>query len=178
MTRTAPCTRCDELVVLPGVGPAAYLDIDAILAAAAESGATAIHPGYGFLSENADFARACRKAEIVFVGPAPETLELFGDKGRARRLAQEQEVPVLPGTTGPTSEREMAEFLAAQSAPVTRKAVAGGRRPRHQGGPVGCGITGGVRAVPDRGGGRLRDRGSVRRAAAHRRAASGGPTGR
>ncbi|MEU1983129.1 carboxyl transferase domain-containing protein [Nocardia sp. NPDC019395] len=118
--------RCDELLVLPGTGPAAYLDIDALVAAAAESGATAIHPGYGFLSESQDFARACRKAEITFVGPAAETLELFGDKGRARRLAMDHEVPVLPGTTGPTSLAEMTDFLADRNAPVMVKALAGG----------------------------------------------------
>ncbi|MGW0177881.1 carboxyl transferase domain-containing protein [Nocardia sp. NPDC003345] len=118
--------RCDELVVLPGTGPAAYLDIAAILTAAAESGAEAIHPGYGFLSESPAFARACREAEIVFVGPSAETLELFGDKGRARQLAVEAGVPVLPGTTGPTTPEEAATFLAAQRAPVMIKALTGG----------------------------------------------------
>ncbi|MFI5720535.1 carboxyl transferase domain-containing protein [Nocardia sp. NPDC051750] len=118
--------RCDDLVVLPGTGPGAYLDIDAILAAARESGATAIHPGYGFRSESADFARACRKTDITFVGPAAETLELFGDKGRARQLAVDNDVPVLPGTTGPTSAAQMLEFLAGQDGPVMVKALAGG----------------------------------------------------
>ncbi|MGW5384270.1 carboxyl transferase domain-containing protein [Nocardia sp. NPDC003963] len=119
-------TRCDELVVLPGTGPAAYLDSGAILDAAAATGATAIHPGYGFLSERADFAFACAAAEITFVGPDAGTLELFGNKGRARRAAVAQEVPVLPGTTGPTSQAEMADFLAAQRAPIMVKALAGG----------------------------------------------------
>ncbi|WP_280401114.1 acetyl-CoA carboxylase family protein [Nocardia carnea] len=118
--------RCDDLVVLPGSGPAAYLDIAAILAAAGESGATAIHPGYGFLSENAGFARACGKADITFVGSAAETLELFGDKGRARQLAVDHDVPVLPGTTGPTSPEQILDFLTAQDSPVMLKAVAGG----------------------------------------------------
>ncbi|NUS93734.1 MAG: ATP-grasp domain-containing protein, partial [Nocardia sp.] len=118
--------RCDELVVLPGTGPAAYLEIDAILDAAAVTGATAIHPGYGFLSERADFARACAAAEITFVGPEPATLELFGNKTSARRVAVEQEVPVLPGTAGPASQAEMADFLAAQDAPIMVKAIAGG----------------------------------------------------
>lgn len=118
--------RCDELVVLPGTGPAAYLDIEAILAAAAESGAEAIHPGYGFLSESAAFALACHTAGIVFVGPSAETLELFGDKSRARALAVDTGVPVLPGTAGPTTAEEAAGFLAAQQAPVMIKALAGG----------------------------------------------------
>ncbi|MEU1951003.1 acetyl-CoA carboxylase family protein [Nocardia rhamnosiphila] len=119
-------TRCDELVVLPGAGPAAYLDIDAILAAAASTDATAIHPGYGFLSERADFARACAAAEVTFVGPGAATLELFGDKGRARQLAAEQVVPVLPGTSGPTTPAQMTDFLATQNAPIMVKALAGG----------------------------------------------------
>ncbi|MGI5219667.1 carboxyl transferase domain-containing protein [Nocardia sp. CA-290969] len=118
--------RCDDLVVLPGSGPAAYLDIDAIVAAAGESGATAIHPGYGFLSESALFARSCDKADLTFVGPAAETLELFGDKVRARQFAVDHEVPVLPGTTGTTSPAQAIEFLGGQDGPVIVKAVAGG----------------------------------------------------
>src|SRR5678815_2960476 len=93
----------DEAAPLKGSGPAAYLDIAQVVAAAKAAGADAVHPGYGFLSENAAFARACAEAGLIFVGPSPETLELFGDKGRARSLAQQCGVPVLPGTDGPTS---------------------------------------------------------------------------
>ncbi len=85
-----------------GKGPvAAYLDIKGIIALAKRVKVDAIHPGYGFLSENAEFARACRDAGIQFVGPTPEVLELFGDKVAARKLAIEAGLPVLPGSDGP-----------------------------------------------------------------------------
>ncbi len=120
--------KADEAVLLPGRGAAAYLDATAILQAAREAGATAIHPGYGFLSENAVFARACADAGIVFVGPAPETLEIFGDKHRARALARSLDVPVLPGTAAPTTLPEARAFLAGlgPDGAVMVKAVAGG----------------------------------------------------
>src|SRR5579871_4400447 len=85
-----------------GKGPVqAYLDIDGIIAVAKEHEVDAIHPGYGFLSENPAFARACAKAGIAFVGPTPELLELLADKTAARRLAAFAGVPVLPGTEEP-----------------------------------------------------------------------------
>src|SRR3954452_3491126 len=76
--------RVDEAVALQGRGASAYLDIAGVVAAARNMSCDAIHPGYGFLSENAGLARACGEAEITFVGPTPEQLELFGDKARAR----------------------------------------------------------------------------------------------
>ena len=85
------------------IGPAeareSYLNIDRIIQVALEHGADAIHPGYGFLSENPDFARRCRRAGIVFIGPEPETMEVMGDKISARRRMREAGVPVVPGTT-------------------------------------------------------------------------------
>ena len=93
---------CDTAASLEGTGPAAYLDIAGIVAKAKEAGADAVHPGYGFLAENGDFARACADAGLTFVGPSPESLDLFGDKVAARRLAAELGVPLLPGTDGPT----------------------------------------------------------------------------
>ena len=120
----------DEAVALDATGPAAYLDIAAVLGAAVSTGCAAVHPGYGFLSERADFASACADAGIVFVGPTPEHLALFGDKARARALALEHDVPLLPGTGAATLEQVQA-FLAEQrqSHPgcgVMLKAVAGG----------------------------------------------------
>ena len=120
--------RADLSVELPGRGVAAYLDGDAIIAAARDTGATAIHPGYGFLSENADFARACADAGIVFIGPDAETLALFGDKHAARRFAAKLDVPVLPGTRAPVELDEARAFLAdlGPGGAVMVKAVAGG----------------------------------------------------
>lgn len=120
--------RCDEAVALSKRGPAAYLDIDAIVAAAQDAGCDTVHPGYGFLAENADFARACAEAGLTFVGPAPETLATFGDKGAARRLAQQCDVPVLRGTDHATSLDEAKAFMDSLGAngAVMLKAVAGG----------------------------------------------------
>ena len=117
--------KTDQAVGLKGSGPASYLDIDQVVAAARDAGADAVHPGYGFLSENAAFARACAAAGLTFVGPSSETLELFGDKGRARALAQQCGVPVLAGTDGPTS-LEAAKAFFATHGPMMVKAVAGG----------------------------------------------------
>jgi acetyl/propionyl-CoA carboxylase alpha subunit/acetyl-CoA carboxylase carboxyltransferase component len=120
--------RADEAVALDGEGAAAYLDIDAIIAAALRTGCDAIHPGYGFLSESPALAAACRDAGISFVGPEPETLALFGDKGAARQLAIDTGVPVLQGTTRPTTLDEARAFLGTLGAGerMIIKAIAGG----------------------------------------------------
>ncbi|MGL4287865.1 MAG: biotin carboxylase N-terminal domain-containing protein, partial [Phreatobacter sp.] len=119
--------RADAAVALPGAGAAAYLDSAAVVAAAVSAGCDAVHPGYGFLSENAGFARACAGAGLTFVGPRPETLDLFGDKGAARRLAREAGVPLAAGTEGATSLAEAEAFMAALGGrPAMVKAVAGG----------------------------------------------------
>lgn len=116
----------DEAIGLSGSGPAAYLDHAAILAAAKKSGAGLIHPGYGFLSEQPEFARACAASGYTFVGPDPDALELFGDKSSARRAAITADVPVLPATDGPSSVEEVRAFAAAQDGAIVIKALAGG----------------------------------------------------
>ena len=118
----------DEAVQLPGRGAAAYLEVEALLAAALQTGATAVHPGYGFLSEQAPFAAAVEAAGLTFVGPTPDTLALFGDKHRARGAASAHGLPVLPGTAAPTSLAEAQAFLGelGDGAAVMVKAAAGG----------------------------------------------------
>ncbi len=95
---------------------------------AREANCDAIHPGYGFLSENANFARSCEEAGLIFVGPTPEVLEAFGDKGAARALAVKCDVPILPGTDGATTLEEAGEFLKSlgKNGTVMIKAIAGG----------------------------------------------------
>src|SRR5438477_11955308 len=98
-----------------GKGPVgAYLDIPGIVALAKEKGVDLIHPGYGFLSENAEFAKACAEAGITFVGPRPDLLRLMGDKTAARALAQKVQVPTLPGTENPVEDRTEALKIAKE----------------------------------------------------------------
>jgi acetyl/propionyl-CoA carboxylase alpha subunit len=120
--------KADEARALAGKGAAAYLDVEQIVAIARAAGCDAIHPGYGFLSENADFARRAAEEGIRFVGPRPEVLELLGDKVRARALAERVAVPVLAGTAGATSLSDAREFLASlgEGGAMMVKAVAGG----------------------------------------------------
>jgi acetyl/propionyl-CoA carboxylase alpha subunit/acetyl-CoA carboxylase carboxyltransferase component len=119
--------RVDEAVALKGRGAAAYLDIAGVVAAAKSAKCDAIHPGYGFLSENAAFAKACAEAKIAFVGPTPEQLELFGDKARAREQAVKSKVPVLPGTDGPVDVAGATAFFKKHAkAGIALKAIAGG----------------------------------------------------
>jgi acetyl/propionyl-CoA carboxylase alpha subunit len=120
--------QADRAVGLPAAGVPAYLDGAAIIAAAKEAGCDAVHPGYGFLSESAAFGRACQDAGLVFVGPAPETLEVFGDKAAARALAQRCGVPLLAGSSTPVTAAQARDFLAGLGAggAVMLKAVAGG----------------------------------------------------
>ncbi|MDI2027723.1 carboxyl transferase domain-containing protein [Saccharopolyspora sp. TS4A08] len=116
----------DEALPLAGVGPAAYLDHAAVLAAAARSGADVVHPGYGFLSENAEFARACATAGLGFAGPDPAVLETLGDKASARAAAVAVGVPVLPATTGGATADEVRAFFAENPGGIMIKALAGG----------------------------------------------------
>ncbi len=104
-----------------------YLNIESIITAAVLTGADAIHPGFGFLSENAKFARICRECNIKFIGPTPEMIELMGDKARARQMMIEADVPVVPGSDGTVDAAEDARVLAKRIGyPVILKAVSGG----------------------------------------------------
>ena len=119
----------DEAVPLAASGPAAYLDAAAVIAIARAHGADAVHPGWGFLSEQADFARACAAAGLVFIGPEPEQLALFGDKARARALAAAEAVPCMPGIDHAVTLEQAEAFFAVQAADgaaMIIKAVGGG----------------------------------------------------
>ena len=126
--RSLHTRKADEARRLNGVGAAAYLDAGQIIEVAKISGCDAIHPGYGFLSEKAAFARRCADAGIMFVGPRPEMLELFGDKVQARSLAARCGIPLLRGSAGSTSLDEVRDFFSSlgDGASMMIKAVAGG----------------------------------------------------
>lgn len=117
--------KADLAVQLKGRGVPAYLDMDQLIAIAAAQGCDAIHPGYGFLAENAEFARRCQAAGITFIGPAPEVLELFGDKAAARALAERCGVPLVAGINQAVS-LEQAQAFCAEHGAVMLKALAGG----------------------------------------------------
>ena len=115
----------DQSVPLPGVAPA-YLNRDALIRAAIETGAEAIHPGYGFLSESADFAQAVVDAGLVWIGPPPEATRAVGDKIQARVLAEAAGVPVVPGVTDSVTLEQVREFGAVNGLPLAIKAAGGG----------------------------------------------------
>ncbi|NMI00758.1 biotin carboxylase N-terminal domain-containing protein [Pseudonocardia acidicola] len=116
----------DEAVRLPGAAPAdTYLRTDLIISAARAAGADAVHPGYGFLSENAGFARACADAGLIFVGPPPEAIAAMGSKLEAKALMEAAGVPVLPGATV-TEETDLAAVAARIGFPLLVKAAFGG----------------------------------------------------
>ena len=170
--------RADAAVELPGTGVAAYLDVDAIIAAAAGTGCDMLHPGYGFLSERPELAARCAAAGLRFAGPGPEALALFGDKAAARARARELGVPVLAGTGVNPSPGQVLALLREHGA-VMVKAVAGGGgrglRPvtREQDSPAPRRCAG-----APRGGGGLRRRAGLRRAAAAPGPACRGPARR
>ncbi|HTZ25883.1 MAG TPA: biotin carboxylase N-terminal domain-containing protein, partial [Streptosporangiaceae bacterium] len=123
---SVPARLADKVAAIgPPPAAASYLNVDAVVGAAAAAGADAVHPGYGFLSENARLARACMAAGIVFIGPAPETLEASGDKLAAREHAAAAGLPVLPG--GHVAGQEQGAELAGRIGfPVLVKAAGGG----------------------------------------------------
>jgi acetyl-CoA/propionyl-CoA carboxylase biotin carboxyl carrier protein len=128
--RDAPHVRRAGEAYLLGPGPAteSYLRIDRILEVAEQAGAEAIHPGYGFLAENAAFARACEEAGVVFIGPPADAIDAMGSKTRARELMRDAGVPIVPGTTDPVESVENARAVIDDSIgyPVAIKAAGGG----------------------------------------------------
>ncbi len=118
----------DEAHSLGGATPAeSYLDIDKIIAVAQKSGADSVHPGYGFLAENADFAQAVMDAGLTWIGPPPAAIEALGDKAKAKHIADRANAPLAPGTKDPVADAdEVVEFAKANGLPVAIKAVFGG----------------------------------------------------
>jgi acetyl-CoA carboxylase biotin carboxylase subunit len=122
------CGLFEAILIGPPPAQASYLNIAAILAAAQQTGAQAVHPGYGFLAENADFARQCQTAGLIFVGPPASAIEEMGDKIKARALIEQAGVSAVPGSRGfdPTESGELSEMAEAIGYPVMIKAAAGG----------------------------------------------------
>jgi acetyl-CoA carboxylase biotin carboxylase subunit len=118
----------DETICIgPGPASSSYLSIPSLIAAAEIADVDALHPGYGFLAENAHFAEVCNSSNIHFIGPDPETIAAVGDKAAARKLAQEVQVPVVPGSDGPVPDEQRALAIAQELGyPVMIKAAAGG----------------------------------------------------
>ena len=118
----------DEAFALGGSTAAeSYLDMTKVIDAAKQAGADGIHPGYGFLAENADFARAVIEAGLIWIGPPPEAIENLGDKAKAKHIAQRADAPLAPGTKDPVADAdEVVAFAEANGLPVAIKAVFGG----------------------------------------------------
>src|SRR5262245_38024288 len=117
----------DTICIGPARSAQSYLDISRIVSAAEIADVDAIHPGYGFLSENSHFAEVCRTCNIAFIGPTPEAIDLMGDKSKAKATAQKAGVPIIPGSDGPVATEQEALAVARQLGfPVMIKAVSGG----------------------------------------------------
>ena len=117
----------DDVCIGPAPSRSSYLNIPRLIAAAEITGADAIHPGYGFLAENAEFAEICKASNITFIGPTPDQIRQMGDKASARRLAKEAGVPTVPGSQGILADADDGLVVAQEIGfPVIIKATAGG----------------------------------------------------
>src|SRR6266705_3431682 len=127
-TDSLPVRLADESICVgPDVARLSYLNIPAIISAAAVTDSEAIHPGYGFLAENAAFAEVCRACSITFIGPSPEAIRLMGDKAQARQIAMQAGVPIVPGSEAPLKDSaEALEVAERIGYPLIFKAAAGG----------------------------------------------------
>lgn len=149
------------------IGPAraaeSYLNLSALLTAALETGCDAVHPGYGFLSENPEFAELCEKCDLRFIGPSGAVIRQIGNKAAARALMRRHGVPVVPGSDGPVPDAQTAAAIAAEIGyPVLIKASARRGRARHAPGICPGGAAHPLCRRPGRGGGLLRQRGALR----------------
>ena len=127
--RAAHVRFADQAVCIgPSLASKSYLNVAAIISAAEITSADAIHPGYGFLSENAEFARLCKKCGITFIGPTPEAMLAWGDKVRARKNAEKYNLPLLPGSTVLETAEQAKSEAARIGYPVIVKARGAGRR--------------------------------------------------
>src|SRR4051794_28776719 len=127
--RESPFVAYADEAYLIGPGPAAqsYLKGDTIVEVAVRSGAEAVHPGFGFLAENSEFARACAEAGLTFIGPPPDAMDAMASKTSARQVMADAGVPIVPGVTDPVETVQDAERIAAEVGyPVAIKAAAGG----------------------------------------------------
>ncbi|WGK69413.1 pyruvate carboxylase [Candidatus Haliotispira prima] len=124
--RGSPAISAADEVMLLGADPTAYLDIEDIVTRAKEAGVEAIHPGWGFASEDSNFSRLCREAGITFIGPDPEGMELLGSKLKARALAKELGIPTVPGSDGAVSLEEARTLVESMELPILLKAEGGG----------------------------------------------------
>ena len=133
MKTPSTCATPDETICIgPPPSAQSYLDIPRIISAAEVANVDAIHPGYGFLSEKAEFAEICRSCKINFIGPTAETIAMVGDKARAKELARSCDVPVVPGSEGIVESEDEAVRVAAEIGyPVIIKGVGGRWRTRH-----------------------------------------------
>ena len=153
----------DDVCIGPAPSRQSYLNIPRIIAAAEITGADAIHPGYGFLAENAEFAQICKASNITFIGPTADQITAMGDKASARRLAKEAGVPTVPGSEGILENAEDALVVAEDRLSGHHQGDGGRRRQGHADRARRRAVRAALFAGAERGAGRLRQRRRLRR---------------